>query len=199
MMDIIQNNRSEPLNQAFQLMDDFGLFMSIDMLPTNPSQAGALDQVDGVWRAGHDGAFAAQRLFLLPYCNGQPGTNFSMRIYGWRGIDNNAKMGQTGTSYLVWVPYLLAEFACISCNRFGPPSTNPPGGVQRLIPPSYAMCDTITLTQGALGLTGEIDSTGPGTDLIAFAILELRGSRYFQFDFNATDPNVLMNCLWARA
>ena len=190
MRDVIISNRSEPLSQALRLGDSQNTaWTSYDMQALKPSG-------DGVWSAGEGGVDAPQRLFLLPYCEGLAGSNFSMRVYGWRGVE----MPNGGPNQNVWIPFLLAELACVACNRFGPPLPGvlPPVGNGRFIQADEAMCDTITLTQGALGLTGEICSTGPGTDLIAFAIVELRGVKAFSFDFQQTDP-VPMNCLWARA
>jgi hypothetical protein len=186
MMDVILNNRSEPLTQALQLGDSqasaFSPFLLSAFSPLG----------DGVWPAGHQGAFAPQRIFLLPYCLGAAGSRFSVRLYGWRSVDNNNPAGLTGANSWVFVPYLLAELACIACARVGP------SGTARIVKSNEAMCDTITLTHGAVGQTGEIVSNGAGTNLVAFANVELRGCRYFQFDFQQTDP-VPMNCLWARA
>lgn len=191
MQNVVIDNRSEPLMQALLNGDSQNAaWTSFDMTPVKPSG-------DGVWSAGDSGGIhAPQRLFLLPYCEGLAGSNFSVRIYGWNGVENP----DGGPNRNVWIPYLLAELACVACNRFGPPLAGPIPQVYagRFIQPDEAACDTITLTQGGLGLTGEIVSTGPGTDLIAFAIVELRGCKLFQFDFQQTDP-VPMNCLWRRA
>ena len=190
MANVIVDSRSEPLNQALLLGDSQNTaWTSYDMLGLPPVG-------DGIWAAGHGSVHAPGKLFILPYCEGLAGSNFSVRVYAWRSVEQP----NGGPNQNVWVPVLLCELACISCNRFGPPLPGvlPPVGNGRFIQADEAMCDTITLTQGSLGPTGEICSTGPGTDLIAFAVIELRGARFFQFDFQQTDP-VPMNCLWSRA
>ncbi len=121
------------------------------------------------------------------------GNQFSVRLYGWRAAENPPGLGRP-----VWIPYLICELACTTCNRQGPPNTAPPGNPSNyMLGPDESLCDTISLTQGSLGLTGLINSTGPGTDLIAYAIVELTAPRYFQFDFGAID-SIPMNCLFAK-
>lgn len=159
----------------------------------------AAPSADGVYPFGKGGAFAPTRLFLMPYCEGVAGQQFSLRLYGWRPLDQPSGMPQTA----VWIPYFLAELACTACNQPGPTPGGPPpwdnltGALNPLILPGETFCDTITLTQGNLGPSGAIYSTGPGTDLIAFALVEMLGCKMFQFDFQQTDT-VNMNCLWAR-
>lgn len=187
MNEVVIQNKSEPLTPGLRLGNSqAAAWASLDMLgapvPTVLS--------DGVWSAGHQGAVAPQRLFVLPYCRGAAGSRFSVRIYGWRSVDNNAAANLAGINAMVAIPFLLAELACVACSRQGPQ------GGDRIVQSSEVMCDTITLARGALGTNGEIVS--PGMNLIAFANVELRGARYFSFDFKQTDP-VPMNLLFARA
>lgn len=181
---VVIDNRSEVLVPALQLGDSQNnAWTSLDMQATAPTG-------DGVYTSGHLGVFSAQKLFVQPYCMGLTGSRFSLRLYGWRGAENNAGAARSGANSQVWLPYLLAELACVACARQGPP------GAQRIVQASENMCDTITLTRGALGAAGEIVSN-PGTGLIAFAQVELRGAKFFSFDFKTTDP-VPMNALFAR-
>jgi hypothetical protein len=143
----------------------------------------------GVFNAGAGGNFTQTRIRMLPYCNGPPGSQFSFRLYGWRDV----VYPEGNPNALVWVPEFDAEFACTSCAAPGPTDPN-----VRMILPTENFCDTITLTQGNLGPTGFINSTGPGTNLIAYAVAELGGCRKFQFDFQQTDP-VGMNLLFVFA
>lgn len=158
---------------------------------------------DGMVRTDDGNSISPQRLLLLPYCEGAAGQGFSMRLFGWRQLkepDNinpgtsTVTPGATVASLGVWIPTLLAEFACTSCNQGGPVNAS---GQVSLIQPNENFCDTITLTQGALGLTGLINSTGPGTDLIAFAVVELLGAQRWSWDFQRGDA-VNMNCAYAR-
>lgn len=153
----------------------------------------------GVFQAGQAGYFINNRLRIIPYCFGAPGSQFSFRVFGWESLSQPEGQAQT----LVWIPYLLAEFACVACNQPGPSDNQ-----MRLIQPGENFCDTITLTQGSLGKDGVINSTGAAasaaagvqtpTDLIAYVLLDLCGCRMFQVDFQQTDA-VSMNALLAFA
>ena len=151
----------------------------------------------GLVQWGEGGDHSGNRLRLLPMCDGPAGSTFSFRLWGW------SKFGMPGLDTLaVWVPCFIAEFLCVSCNQPGPASPSP--GISPLaMLDSERLCDTISLTQGHLGIGvhgggGYINTTGPGTDLTAFAMLDVGGFKYLQFDFQQSDP-VGMNCLWARA
>lgn len=181
---------SANLHQALVNGDSIAAsFASFDMLATTPTAIG--DPVgpggatDGVFNAGHEGIFAQNRLFLLPYALGAAGSGFSLRVYGWRPISHPDGL----STQRVWIPYFLVELACTTCARPGP------GPAPRKILNTERMCDTITLTRGNLGPTGYINSNA-GTNLIAYAILEISGCKKFQFDFQQTAP-VGMNALWS--
>ncbi len=174
------------------------------LLPTGISPAAdPLDNslVDGVYGFGKgpstgEGNYAPNRIFLMPFAeNAGTGLQFSMRVYGWREISHP----EGGTQRVTWLPYFLAEFLCTTCNVTGPAGSSP---TPRWINDSDNLCDTITLTQGNLGGSssgaGYINSTGPGTDLVAFAFLDSTGARFLQFDFQQVDA-VAMNCLWSKA
>lgn len=157
---------------------------------TSPAAVG-----DGVYNAGADSNVSPGRLFLMPYAEGGVGSQFSLRVYAWR--DFFLPTGDPATQ--VWIPHLLAEFACTTCNQGGPVTQEITSSA--LLKPSEFLCDTISLTQGSLGVDGFVTSTGPGTNLVAFALLDLTACRRFQFDFQWADTsnNIGMNCLWARA
>ena len=163
-------------------------FQSFDVLPLNPASAG----YNGVFSAGHDGTVTANRVKIVPYAEGPAGSNFSLRLYGWDVLESPDPGGR-----LVWVPQMLAEFACTTCNRSGPVNTSPVVSNYFLLD-SERLCDTMTLTQGGLGWMGEVVSTGPGTDLIAFAVVDIRGCRFYSYDFAQID-NVGMNALTGTA
>lgn len=180
---------SAPIRKALDANSTAPGFTPLAMLSINPSTG----YTDTVFPAGHGGIYAPNRLFLLPFAEGNAGATFSFRVYGWRGLgepDNDPLR-------MVWISYLLAEFSCATGNLFGPPPDGQ-GPSRRWIKDSECMADTISLSQGSLGIGGLVNSTGPGTDLGAYALLDLAGSKYFQFDFQQADP-VGMNLLWARA
>lgn len=148
---------------------------------------------DGVFVAGHGGAQCPQRVYLLPYCEGPAGASFSMRVYGWRGQG----LPTGDPNKMVWIPTFLAEFACASGELPGPASDSNSQSIRNMLD-TERLCETIALTQGALGLEGYVNSCGSGSGLVASAILETTGCRYLQFDFQQTDQ-VSMNCFWAWA
>ena len=83
----------------------------------------------------------------------------------------------------MWLPLFLAEFLCTTGSLAGPGKSGPNDQLGVSFPTSANLCDTITLTQGTLGPTGEINSTGPGTGIPAWATVELKGSQWLFFDF----------------
>ncbi len=143
---------------------------------------------DGVYIAGQGGGLAPNRVFLLPFCLGPAGSAFTMRLFGWTELRNPS--GDTST--LVWIPFLLAELVCVA--------TDLPGFAGRLLSDSERLCDAIALTKGSPGAGGFVNSSGPGTGLVASATVFLCGCRKFSFDFaSGEETDVGMNCLWARA
>lgn len=146
--------------------------------------------VDGVFAAGQGGEIAANRLCLLPVCEGPAGSAFTLRLFGW------TLLGQPDgrAEQVVWVPCLLVELYAVACQQAGP--VNPgPGPSQRLVKDTERFCDTIMVLSGSLGAGGYLNSTGPGSNLIAQVFVDLCGCRYFQFDFQQADE-VGMQCLW---
>src|SRR5438132_12729893 len=124
---------------------------------------------DGIWDLGQGGMAAPNRLILFPVCDGSLGSSFSMRLYGWRDLS----LPGNDVNKVVWIPYLLVELACVASNMSGPGGIGIAGPSYRYLSDSEYLVDTITLTQGNLGVTGSINSTGPGTNLPAYALVDL--------------------------
>lgn len=150
---------------------------------------------------GKLGLYSCQRLLVLPFCDGAPGSRFWTRLYGWRTFQGGKQ------SPRLWIPMLLAQFLCVSGDLPGmqPVSgTQPQGGGQ--IPPSPPnalmavtenFCQVLALVSGSVGQSGEIVNAG---GFISYAMVELRGAEKFQFEFQTPDDRpVSMNALWARA
>lgn len=191
MQNVVQDFRAEPLNKALVNGNSFNtLFVPPGADATSPDPNRTFDGF--IIFSGVQGQVSPGRVFLLPYCDA-PNSNFSIRLYGWRRCGNPDPSPQT----LVWFPTFLAEFLCTSCAIAGP-TDNQPGISMRVLKDTEYLCDTITLTQGSLGNKGLITSTGPGTNLVAFSLLDGCGATLLSFDFQQTDP-VGMNCFWARA
>lgn len=173
---------SNPLIKALSENSTSGSFAML--LPQGQDPSG-----DGVFDIGEGGMYAPQHAFIVPYVFGPPESNFSMRVYGWRVLGNDP-LSQ------VWVPLLLIELACTSCVSTVS-LTSYAGRGMRLLPDGTNFCDTLVVVNGTAGPEdGEVMSQ-PGTDLIGWALIELRGCQKIQFDFDQTDP-VEMNALWAR-
>ena len=157
----------------------------------------AIPSGDGVYSCGHGGGDCYTFLKLMPYCIATVGQQFSMRLYAWDVVAVGPQ--SQNTSLTVHVPTLIAEFLCTAAYIPGPVigvTATPSAGILA----QETFCDTITLTQGTVG-GGLINSTGPGTNLVAWAKVELFGCRYYQFDFSQSDTMVApveMNCLWSR-
>lgn len=213
MQNVIRDFRSEPLRKAIYQGNSTAVsFAGVDAVMMEPDQPSvvlvpSIPAGDGVYENGFGAMVAAGRLLLLPYGDGALGASFSLRVYGWRSFQDANRQPID----LMWVPHLLAELACVLCNRGGPPNQAPNSTQANAVPmeATERFCDTIVLVQGSLGLEGEINSTGPGTDLIATATVDLKGCQFFSFEFSQTvvlspatgqpssDP-VSMNAFWTR-
>jgi hypothetical protein len=142
-------------------------------------------------KAGWPGELSQNRLKVTPFAD-QPQANFSVRVWGYRECQ---AVGQSGNSLPVWVPEFLAEFACVSSQFQGVANPGPEGTLNPYVLPDTAyLCDTMTLTQGDLGASGRLNSTGPGTNLPAYAVLDFFGTRFLGLDFQQTDQ-VGMNAI----
>ncbi len=146
---------------------------------------------DGLQRGAGTAAECPRSLFMMPYAEGAAGSQFSFRVYGLAQM-RAPNLGDPSAA--VWIPFLLAEYACTVCNIGGVKQGSGMVTGDDLIE-SERLCDTIQFVQGDMGVVGKINSTGPGTDLVAYATVDLQGCRYFLFDFKQTD-NVGMNCLF---
>lgn len=189
-MGMLIDTLSMPLDKALASNSSAATFATFELVAADPT----LGDSTGTYLAGGEfGSTAPNRVRILPFCEGNAGAAFSVRVFAWLRMNNQTNYSDR----MIWLPVLLAEFACVSCNRSGPPVAYP-GPSRSLIKETEYFCDTITLVQGTLGKDGYITSTGPGTDLIASVMLDLQGCRRFQFDFAQTDP-VNMNALYGRA
>ncbi len=175
-------NRALATNSQSQAFTTFGL-------QTQPVAIQATQPADTVWPAGAGGMFAPQRLKVMFFASGGAGNAFSARLYAWFHHGDNPDT-------LVWIPVLLAEFALVTGALPGPAALT--NFAPYVIKPDEYMCDGITLVQGSVGATGEIVTIGPGTGFVSLVMCELRGAKFFQFDFQQSD-SVLMNALWSSA
>lgn len=169
--------------------------------PSEPVQTTASQQDnDGVVTLATAGITSTpNRLQLVPYAEGVPGDQFSMRVWAIRIFTP----GDRNVDHVVWMPTLLGEYLCTVCNRPGPQWPNS-GLSQRVMVATENCCDTITLTHGFLGLKGCIVSPGsdvvPGLDLTASIVQELFGAPKIYFDFQPENGFTgTMNCAYGKA
>lgn len=187
MQNVIVDYRSEPLYVALQTPSQASVFASLVPMFLAPSAVYS----DGVYTAGHNAQVAPGRVLVFPVCDGAAGAQFSTRVYGWRPIGNPDE----NPNNVVWFPYLLAELLATAAALTAPIEAIPS---LRALSGNQTLCDTLSLTQGQLGNGGLLNSTGPGTNLTAYALIDLCGCRFYSFDFQQQDA-VSMNAFHARA
>ncbi len=151
-------------------------------------------------------------ILIHPFCEGGPGSNFLMRVYGWSapptGIPTTTNGGQVvnGTEY--WWRFLLAEFDCtagISNGGLGavPIPTDMLSGQLLSLAANEFFCDTVRLTAGrdlvvspATGLPQPqgVDFDGrlltvayppvpDSPESVGYAVVKLLGCQFFTFAF----------------
>ncbi len=150
--------------------------------PQSPLPVSAAGIVpDGVYPAAGDppGMLTQNRLQIMPWSDGGLGQQFSLRIWGFTVHD---------TTNPAWLPMFLCELLCTTGGMAGTsvPTASDPLGLS--FPKDSNLCDTVSLSAGTLGPTGEINSTGPGTNIPAWVTVELKGSQWFFFDFQTAEP-----------
>lgn len=139
---------------------------------------------DGTWEMGQGGVTTASHVRVIPFSDGPAGTQFRIRVWGWLiyGTDPNTR---------VYLPSLLVQLTCTTGEIPGPSTPFLP----RVLPDVNRCCDVLSVDLGSVG-TGSLDVPGPG--YLANALVEVKGAKKVQFEFEQIDP-VSMNALWARA
>lgn len=137
---------------------------------------------DGVYAAAGTppGSLTQNRLQIMPWSDGGVSQQFSLRIWGFT-IHSRSDPA--------WLPMFLCELLCTT--GAGPSGTSivtAADPTANAFPTSGTFCDAITLTQGTLGPSGQINSTGPGSNIPAWATVEFYGAQWFFFDFQTSEP-----------
>ncbi len=139
------------------------------------------DAPDGLWAAAGTppGALTQNRLMVMPWSDGGVGQQFSLRIWGFT-VHN--------TTDSAWLPLFLCELLCMTADQpIGTSIATASDPTANSFPKDGRLCDTITLTAGTLG-GGQINSTGPGTNIPAWVTVDFYGSQWFFFDFETSEP-----------
>ncbi len=167
---------SGPLSRALAVNKQDQYLQSLDTLGSEPL-------ADGTFVVTQDtNTLAQNRLFVLPFVEGEPGVEFFMRVYGWRQLGNDPAL-------MVWIPDLLVEVFCVASIRGGLDS--------RTLRSKEYLADTVILTNGSVG-SGFVNS--PGGGLPAYVTVDLMGCRKFQFDFVCGEEYPgFPNALWTFA
>lgn len=201
--DILTRCPSSPLAKAFQANVQQDYYDPVFFTLGAPTKRNRTSD-HGVFPAGEGSSFAAQRILLMPYGEGQPGQFFYMRLYGWRSIRDRQGAVQPPT---VWVFTILAEFMCRLGSLPGPVTSQgmaPAGqGFGLPISPTENLCCSVLLLGGTLG-AGYYNVMPASWNYPASVAVDLAGSQMFSFDFaqGSASPaagitGVATNCLWA--
>lgn len=131
-----------------------------------------------------DGGIVQNSLIIKPYGAGANNATFSLRVIGWRKVDE----GDPAT--VVWDPTVLVELACTL-------SSTPIGLAGKVILATDLFADTIALTTGNDDVSCDIVS--PTGDVAAHAVVDLKGFTKIEITFttgaSATNCNALVALL----
>lgn len=206
MQDVIVKSMSGPFAKALLVNHPAAPFDAVTPFASEPFRtASSQSDGDGVIDLAVNFGLAPNWLLIVPYGEGEPGEQFSMRLWGFRRFTGE----DSGPDRVVWMNYLLGEFLCTICAQPGPSyvqASNTPPILGKFLLPTENLCDTITLTHGVANLTSIVTSPGsdtgftPGqTNLTASVLQDTLGCQKIYFDFQPENGTPTMNCGWARA
>lgn len=155
----------------------------VSKVPTGVEPSGDAGTATGasVIDLGKGGMLAQNGALVCFYGVGSNNNTFSCRIIGWRSI------GENDVSTMLWIPVVLVEFALTL-------SSTPVGVAGKTILATELFADTIGLTYGNDDVS--VDIVSPAADIIAHAMLDLKGFQKVEFSFttggSATSCNALL-------
>lgn len=147
-------------------------FLSKIPTGTEPTGAGVHDIHGGV-------GIMQNGMIVVPFGIGSDNHTFDMRIIGWRCVGRNAATA-------IWVPVIIAQLAVTLSAAVGIAG--------KTILNTERFADTLALTTGNDDVS--IDVVSPTGDVIAHAVVDLKGFSKVEFTFDlgsGTD----CNCLFA--
>lgn len=158
----------------------------VSKLPTATEPSGDAGTATGasvIDLAPKQGA-AQNGLIVVFYGVGSNNNTFSARVIGWRVT------GENNVDTLLWIPVVLCEFAVTL-------SSTPIGVANKTIVATELFADTIALTYGNDDVS--VDIVSPAADIIAHAVLDLKGFMKAELSFttggSATSCNALVALL----
>ena len=134
---------------------------------TEPAGAGVLDLAALAGRM-------PDNLLLVPFGTGNDGDAFNLRVIGWRKVA------------ALWVPVLLAEIACTLSAAAGVAGA--------AVTDSERFADALSLTTGNANVSAEVIS--PGGDLVAHALIDVKGFARVELTFAVAAGATGMNALY---
>lgn len=117
-----------------------------------------------------------EQLVLVPYGTGANNDTFDLRVIGWRLISD------------LYVPVLLAQFAVTLSQAVGVAGKS--------VINTERFADTLSITYGNSNVDTSVVS--PTGDLIAHAIVDVKGFNKLEFTFDLGGTTTDANCLYAR-
>lgn len=192
-MNVLIQTLTGPFSKAFTANDPPATFATTVPLYQQPTGDGTVD-------LGSYGAVTCNNLLLIPYSEGgNPGDQFSMRLWGWRQL-----VPDSNPTYTVWLPYLLGQYLCTVAKIPGPASPLPPSSPTtqpRFLTANETLCDTIVAVHGFRPIIVSPGSdASPDSNLTAWILQDVIGSQVVSFDFqNEGSFAGNMNCAYVRA
>ena len=149
---------------------------------TEPSgDAGTATGASVIDLGGEKGGVCQNGMIVLPYMIGDDDDVMAMRIIGWRKIGNNPATN-------LWIPVIIAELTCTGCTAVGIAA--------RDVLNTERFCDTLALVTGNEDIS--IDIVSPTGNVVAHAIVDLKGFQKVEFTFDmTTGAPTSGNCLYA--
>lgn len=164
----VTRQHSGPVFRALSTNSTATEFASVAPQSSKPTGSGVFDLA-----ADLAGAAVPEKLGVIPFALGADGDQLNVRVFGWRQIAT------------LWVPVLLAELAATVGTTVGV-AGQPVIATERF-------ADTLALTDGN---TAEVTLTSPENNLIAHALVSVKGFPVVQVDFDTgAAPPTSMNAL----
>ncbi len=159
----------------------------VSKVPTNTEpgtpndDAGTATGTSVIKLSSDSGSSAQNQAIIVPYGTGSNNGTFLMRAIGWRYVG-------TDPTTRLWIPVVLGEWTCTL-------SSSIPGVAGKTIVATELFADTIVIV-GTTGGDNALGISSPAADIMAYIILDLRGSQKLELTFttggSATDCNALV-------
>ncbi len=157
----------------------------VSKIPTTTEPSGDAATATGacVFDLQGSGHSVQNGIIVLPYAIASNNGTFSVRVIGWR------RAGPAdGATPPIWIPLVLVELACTV-------SSTPIGIANSYVIATELFADTLVLTYGNDDIS--VDLVSPAADIIAHALIDLKGFSKLEFSFTTGGSATSCNALWA--